>query len=463
MKKFYLFIMSVIMMFTLSSCRHHYQRDTWFSNSQLEEYALKDLPIPTKNLDNTMLENEEVFYFTTTESNFQLYAKSMIDYLLSNEKVFYLSEKGRLSGLIGEIVPYHEYLPIDKNYIYDKKHYELAYSLDSQLSDNYPKLLNDPIKISLKLETRTQKIKSFTYNASLSIKLSAYPACSIDIPTPTAIHFYDLYDYNSIELKDIEKVIIDEGPGSIAPPRVHDVITSTDTSYFEQVLNFIDNVSFEICDDSYEGVGTYNVEIQTKENNYNLFFTSYNEFYVNNQIYLSSMSFPKPITSTQDIEHYLEILDPVSFQSYGNTIELANNPFENIYYQEIPAELAHIDFTKDATLLLGEEKVIIESSKTFFYRGKYCKVSRDKDFSSLLEGMDDKTSYIQFVDENGANLSKMLVSQNIEYTLEEIKQTLNYSYSYQLTKEDGSEFVVQQINEDIILRIIPSNDPVLAA
>ena len=186
MRKLIMFFSIVLLLFSLTSCFDDYEKEKWFNEEDLKMFSIESIPLPKESLENTMLYTDkygyQTFYYTSTLDEVNEYIKTVISYLLSNQNVFNIALREGHGGLIGEIVPYDNYVLISEETKFDDSGYTIAYSLspDLVLAGGYLESLDDPIKISLSFTSEDVLKPGFTYNAYISIKQENYPACCFD-------------------------------------------------------------------------------------------------------------------------------------------------------------------------------------------------------------------------------------------------------------------------------------------
>lgn len=186
MRKLIIFFSIILLLFSLTSCFDDYEKEKWFRDTDLKTFLIEDFPMPKESLENTMLYTDkygyQTFYYTSTYEDVNEYVKTIISYLHSNQNVFNIALREGHGGLIGEIVPYDNYVFINEETKFDESGYTIAYSLspDLNLAGGYLKSLADPIKISISFTSEDILKPGFTYNVYISIKQESYPACCFE-------------------------------------------------------------------------------------------------------------------------------------------------------------------------------------------------------------------------------------------------------------------------------------------
>ena len=161
----------------------------WFSAELLAEYGVENLPSPL--IENGRLREitttKQRFYFNATHDEIQELAKQIVDYLSANEKVYHLCVYDSHGGLVAEMLPYDNYLPVTDEFIFNESAYTFAYSLSAELDDydgGYLPALHDPILIGLGLHEKdvVQQgpfLPAFEYNATVTIQKQGWGVCAI--------------------------------------------------------------------------------------------------------------------------------------------------------------------------------------------------------------------------------------------------------------------------------------------
>lgn len=191
MKKLIAFVSVVLLLFSLTSCFDDYEKEKWFNEEDLKMFSIEGIPLPKESLENTMLYTDkhgvQTFYYTSTCEDVNEYTKTVVSYLLSNQNVFNTALREGHGGLIGEIVPYDNYVLISEETKFDNSGYTIAYSLspDLNLSGGYLYSLDNPVKISICFTSDDLLIPGFTYNAYISIKQESYPTCGFEDYQPS--------------------------------------------------------------------------------------------------------------------------------------------------------------------------------------------------------------------------------------------------------------------------------------
>ena len=157
---------AIVCLCCLASCGSAHKENTWFSEEKLTECFVGDLPTVEKDYIN---HNGEDIYVSFTDDEFEAYAKSVYDYLLS-QKYKYLGTRGeQASTLAGSFTTYYFKTATDLSEFYVDSSYKFVYS-DGTLDEG-----GDPIFCILtiydyeatNLEYGT---KNFAYNTLITLR-----------------------------------------------------------------------------------------------------------------------------------------------------------------------------------------------------------------------------------------------------------------------------------------------------
>ena len=261
------------------------------------------------------------------------------------------------------------------------------------------------------------------------------------------VTFNELFGYT---IDSAAHIIIDEGPGSIAPPWMHYVYEVIDDEKINLFLEYLNNTVF-VKTIAMPGVGTKDITIKSDNKEFKLSFTNRDELWCNGQLYKSDVAFPE--LNERLIYQYYENFDNATINIFGQESELQNNYFEDIKFVPYSPKVNLFSATKFCIITLDGLSIVLTSPDTFIDSngGSYIIVG-DKDFSDLLEGVNTETARVLVKYGEGLSYT-IIVSRNTEYTVEELKNALfGFIFEpYTLLKEDGSEFDSIIITEDITL------------
>lgn len=269
--------------------------------------------------------------------------------------------------------------------------------------------------------------------------------------------FYDLYPNEKFTASSINKVIIDRAPGSISPPWEHHVIENSDQNYIEKVVKFFNEVKFISVNYTYDGVGYDVVTILCGTREFKFSFSNRDEYSVNNRDYVATESFPIEQVPGGDYYYIESVLTPV-FSTFDRETELDRSFLQNIKYQvmiEGPTLYPTYRLTKAARITVGEDSVLIITSKNTFYFGNdYCRVIGDNDFSSLIDGITDETCKLTVLSENGDTVAEFVLSKNVLYNAQEISDKLYRNTDKELRLPSGDVFLEVAPTEDFVLTLV---------
>lgn len=265
--------------------------------------------------------------------------------------------------------------------------------------------------------------------------------------------FNNLYSFSdSITADNIQKVVYTSYPGSIVPPWLYSVSSTEKVEDFAKIADFADKAEFTVCNDLYCGIGGYIVDIVLRNGDVcTVKFSTKDEFYLDGDGYKCSLEFPV-LGKTEYC--YFTCVTGTQFKSFNSVKDIDKSYISDIHIMPVTPVIAYLDLTKDATLLVDYEQFVIISARMFRCHNEYYEVVGEKDFSDLLEGIEDSTSFLTVKDESGTVFLKILVSNNIEYTAAEI--LVNLPEWEMLYDENGNIFESGEINCDTTL-IIKNN------
>ncbi len=157
---------AILYLCCLASCSSAHKENTWFSEEKLTECLVGDLPTITKDY---VKHNDENIYVSFTDSEFEAYAKSVYDYLLS-QNYEYLGTRGEQVGtLAGTLTTYYLEPATELSEFYVDSAYRFVYS-DGSLDED-----GDLIFCIISLydyETKNLEYgtKDFSYNTLITIR-----------------------------------------------------------------------------------------------------------------------------------------------------------------------------------------------------------------------------------------------------------------------------------------------------
>ncbi|MBQ7830288.1 MAG: hypothetical protein IJ345_08465 [Clostridia bacterium] len=304
-------------------------------------------------------------------------------------------------------------------------------------------------------------------NASEETTVNETTAEETTIKEKEVYSFEDLYSIsNHIDIGNISSFTVDSFNGTLGGIIMHDVMIASNQEHVNSVIEFINNVEFTRATDLYYGVGTYNITLASDDKTFEFSFSSRNEFYVNGIGYIASIEFP--FKGIYDSSYcYIGAREEVKLSSYGNITTLTDFDLSEIHLTEIELDLYAYDYTKDADLIIdGKTVKIISDNLIEIYGMGYYEVVSEKNFSSLIP-KNETSSVIKFETDYQRELGCISVSNNVVYTVDEIKEiltTMTAYYDYQIFNSDGTPFVDREFTEDetIIIRFSYNYDDVLS-
>ena len=257
--------------------------------------------------------------------------------------------------------------------------------------------------------------------------------------------FIDLFGY---KIEEANEIIIDEGPGSIAPPWMHYVYEVTNEECVNSFLEYLNNAKF-VKTNAMPGVGTKDITLKTDDGEIKLSFSNRNELWCNGKLYRSTTDFPE--LNQKLIYQYYQTLGEIKINTFGIEKQLSTNYFENIKFLPYSPESNLYFATKFGIITLDGSSIMLTSHDTFMdlHGGTYTIVG-DKDFSDLLENVNTETVSV-LIKLSDSYSYTIIVSKDTLYTEEELKAAIPEYEPYRLLMEDGSEFESLIITDDITL------------
>ena len=167
MKKLLALCLTVVLcLCCLASCGSAHKENKWFSEEKLTQCLVGELPTIEKEYVN---HNDEDIYVSFTDSEFEAYAKSVYDYLLSRNYE-YLGTRGEQVGtLAGTLTTYYFKPATELSEFYVSGSYKFVYSEGSLDEDG--KLIFCIISL-YDYETKNLEYgtKDFSYNTLITIR-----------------------------------------------------------------------------------------------------------------------------------------------------------------------------------------------------------------------------------------------------------------------------------------------------
>ena len=150
-----------------SSCRPSYSKGEFFSDEFLSTVGLADMPIPP-NLDKSMIQQGKALYLGLTNSEYEEYVTSLLEYLRSKEDIFHLGfSVGRY--LDGEIFPYNVIAPLTDDYNCSEINHSLFFSVADGFRGRGGNRLTSPVHISIRYEYGELTYEGYEYNTVIAI------------------------------------------------------------------------------------------------------------------------------------------------------------------------------------------------------------------------------------------------------------------------------------------------------
>ena len=514
MKKLFTFIVLIcILALLLSSCG--YKQNEWISEEKLSKCLIPDFP---EIQDNYVVKGDGDIYVKFSEEEYKAYVSGVYEYLKS-KNFEYLGTRGELQSSLSGAFNTYLFKPADilEDFYVDGA-YRFVYSDGKveELDDTFRFRILTINTIGLNtIKTIEEDGVVFKYNTVISVSYnSEYPLSGrYVLPEPehehtgewgrnNSIHFYqytcgcpspdiaelhidwdvdmlcDVCGYNIsndivenctfnelfnisdfMDVSNLSSVLVDRYDGLLGSPTMNDVSISTDREYINSVIDFINSASFTPATECYDGVGAYSITLFADGKSFEFSFTTRNEFYVNNVCYNSSVTFP--LTGRFEESYgYINPWNEFYLSSYGNTVSLADFDLSEIHLRGFEVDFYAYDYTKDADLIVDGEIIKIISAKSIYWEGRgWYEVISEKDFGSLIPTGETESEII-FVNGDNEEIGRVFVSNNVTYTLDEIKDIaseLTYGFAFEILNSDGTAFVDRAFaeNETIIVKYLP--------
>jgi len=274
------------------------------------------------------------------------------------------------------------------------------------------------------------------------------------------LNFSNLYDFASdLTVADIDKISISSGNYSTQPPWLNSVNIYANENYFEQVIQFFHKATLTPCYDPYIGIDFYDAGISTAEDTFSLSFTSEDEFYIGNNVYKCSDSFPASSPNSSYSYYATPSDEDIVFDSFGNTLQLSNSYLQSLKFTMTSQESTFFDFTKDATIRLDKDLCLrIQDSRNFYIEDRAYSLVSEADFSSLISGIHDTTSMVNIRLEPADSSVNFKVSNDIEYSYDELLEIsqakIGGQGEYKLVTNEDELYETGPINSDLNLKLI---------
>ena len=166
MKKLLALCLTVVLcLCCLTSCSSAHKENKWFSEEKLTKCLVGDLPTIEKDYVN---HNDEDLYVSFTDSEFESYAKSVYDYLLSQEYQ-YLGTRGEQKGtLAGTFTTYYFEPATEFSEFYVYGSYKFVYS-DGTLDEDGDLIFCIVSIYDYETKTLEYGTKNFAYNTIITL------------------------------------------------------------------------------------------------------------------------------------------------------------------------------------------------------------------------------------------------------------------------------------------------------
>lgn len=164
-KLFALCLTAVLCLCCLASCGSAHKENKWFSEEKLTQCLVGELPTIEKEYVN---HNDEDIYVSFTESEFEAYAKSVYDYLLSRNYE-YLGTRGEQVGtLAGTLTTYYFEPATELSEFYVSGSYKFVYS-DGSLDEDGELIFCIISLYDYETKNLEYGTKNFSYNTLITL------------------------------------------------------------------------------------------------------------------------------------------------------------------------------------------------------------------------------------------------------------------------------------------------------
>ena len=167
MKKLLALCLTVVLcLCCLASCGSAHEENKWFSEEKLTNCLVGDLPTIEKDYVN---HNDEDIYVSFTDSEFEAYAKSVYDYLLSQEYKYLGTRGEQKDTLAGVFTTYYFEPATELESFWNEGDYIFVFS-DGSTDENGD--VEFIVLIIYEVSTNTLEYgnKKFTYNTQISLR-----------------------------------------------------------------------------------------------------------------------------------------------------------------------------------------------------------------------------------------------------------------------------------------------------
>ena len=161
-----LIITAILCLYCLASCGSALEENTWFSEEKLTVCLVADLPTIEKDYVN---HNDEDIYVSFTDSEFEAYAKSVYDYLLSQEYKYLGTRGEQKDTLAGVFTTYYFEPATELESFWNEGDYIFVFS-DGSTDENGDVEFMILVIYDVSTNTLEYGNKKFTYNTQISLR-----------------------------------------------------------------------------------------------------------------------------------------------------------------------------------------------------------------------------------------------------------------------------------------------------
>lgn len=166
MKKLLSLCLTVVLcLICFASCSSAHKENKWFSEEKLSQCLVGDLPTITKDY---VKHNDEDIYVSFTDSEFEVYVKSVYDYLCSQEYKYLGTRGEQKNTLAGTFTTYYFEPAIELSEFYVDGDYIFVYS-DGTIDENGELIFCIILIYDYEAKNLEYGTKDFSYNTVISL------------------------------------------------------------------------------------------------------------------------------------------------------------------------------------------------------------------------------------------------------------------------------------------------------
>lgn len=348
---------AILCLCCLASCSSTHEENTWFSDEKLTECLVDDLPTIEKDYVN---HNGGDIYAKLTDSEFEAYAKSVYDYLLSREYE-YLGTRGEQKDTLAGVFTTYYFEPADElESFWIEGNYIFVFS-DGTVDENGDVEFIVLIIYSTSTDTLEYGNKEFTYNTKISLRQgSEAPLGGFYVLKEVEEGNYFIRNQAGAEwLREItaeniaEIKIIDETVG-IAPGNLKSISSTTDEAVIARIFEeyyWLDTTPISQMDGQIDGGSGVAVKFILKNGTAKGLYINNGNYLDTNGDYFELLSTPK----FKDTDNAIKAYGFITYIGTGTVYDKDNNPVCKIPMDEL---VFHYDLDLDLPDLPPYDMVI---------------------------------------------------------------------------------------------------------